>query len=280
MSSKQQSMDRQISKIKESYPAAVILQEADTGTKAGGRKEWDKIYKEGKPGDTIVFDSVLRMGRDVQETFRLYEEFCHRGIELVFLKEPHINTATYRKALQKSGFLGSADADELSKEVNRYRMALAKEQITLTFEQAEREAEELHRRTKEGIEAARRKGKQIGQKQGARLTTKKSMEAKEQIRKESRDFNGTLSDSDCMKLTGLARNTFYKYKRELKAEYETDPAAAKTTTGSKDDRAERTAVKRSAKIKADPKDQAAAKTGPEPADEPRRESAVLPYWIL
>ena len=64
----------------------------------------------------------------------------------------------------------------------------------------------------------RAEDKQIGQKQGAKLTTKKSIEAKKQIQKHSKDFNGTLSDVDCMKLIGLARNTFYKYKRELKAE--------------------------------------------------------------
>ena len=36
--------------------------------------------------------------------------------------------------------------------------------------------------------------------------------------KHSKDFNGTLDDGEVMKLTGLARNTYYKYKRELKAE--------------------------------------------------------------
>lgn len=53
-------------------------------------------------------------------------------------------------------------------------------------------------------------GKQIGQKQGAKLITKKSIEAKKQIQKHSKDFNGALSDSDCMKFIGLARNTFNK----------------------------------------------------------------------
>ena len=59
---------------------------------------------------------------------------------------------------------------------------------------------------------------QIGHKHGAKLTTKKSIEAKKQIQKHSQDFHGTLSDADCMKLIGLGRNTFDKYKRELKAE--------------------------------------------------------------
>jgi len=34
----------------------------------------------------------------------------------------------------------------------------------------------------------------------------------------SRDFNGTLSDAECMKLVGIARNTFYRYKKQLKNE--------------------------------------------------------------
>jgi DNA invertase Pin-like site-specific DNA recombinase len=77
----------------------------------------------------------------------------------------------------------------------------------------------LHQRTREGIQTARLNGKQIGQRQGAKLTTKKSITAKETILKHSKDFNGTLADTDVMKLTGLARNTFYKYKRELRQDF-------------------------------------------------------------
>ena len=36
--------------------------------------------------------------------------------------------------------------------------------------------------------------------------------------KHSRDFGGGLDDGELMKLAGLARNTYYKYKRELKEE--------------------------------------------------------------
>ena len=64
--------------------------------------------------------------------------------------------------------------------------------------------------------------KQIGGVSGKKLTTKKSIEKKAEILKHSVDFGGTLNDVDCMKLTGLSRNTFYKYKRELKAEAESE----------------------------------------------------------
>lgn len=217
ISTKQQSIERQIRNIKAEYETAVILTEAYSGTTTN-RPEWNKLYKKVKAGDTIVFDSVSRMSREADEGFSLYEDLFNRGIELVFLKEPHINTSTYKKALQNNIALTGTNVDFILEGVNKYLMALAKEQIKIAFEQSEKEVEDLHQRTKEGIETARLNGKQIGQKQGVKLTTKKSIEAKEMIVKHSKEFNGTLSDADCMKLIGLARNTFYKYKRELKAE--------------------------------------------------------------
>lgn len=217
VSTRQQSIDRQIRNIKGSYDEAVIIQEIYTGT-GQDRPEWDKLYKKVKTGDIIVFDSVLRMSRNADEGFCLYEKLFNKGIELVFLKEPHINTSTYKNALESNILMTRTNAEFVLESVNKYLTSLAKEQIRLAIEQSEKEAKELHQKTKEGIETARLNGKQIGQKQGAKLTTKKSIKAKKQIQEQSRDFNGTLSDADCMKLTGLARNTFYKYKRELKSE--------------------------------------------------------------
>lgn len=217
ISTKQQSIERQIRNIKAEYDKAVIITEAYSGTTMN-RPEWNKLYKKAMAGDTIVFDSVSRMSRDANEGFSLYEKLYNKGIELVFLKEPHINTATYKKALQNNISLTGTNVDYILEGVNKYLMALAKEQIKLAFEQSEKEVEDLHQRTREGIATARLNGKRIGQKQGAKLTTKKSIEAKRQIQKYSKDFEGQLSDADCMRIIGLARNTFYKYKREMKAE--------------------------------------------------------------
>ena len=210
-----QSIDRQIRNIKAIYPEAVIIEEVFTRTRLD-RKEWCKLMKQVKAGDTIIFDSVSRMSGNAEEGFTAYEELYNKGINLVFLKEPHINTDTYKQALQNNVALTGGTVDYILEGVNKYLLALAKEQIRLAFEQSENEVEDLHQRTKEGIETARLNGKQIGQKQGAKLTTKKSVAAKEIIQKHSKDFDGTLSDVDVMKLTGLARNTYYKYKAELK----------------------------------------------------------------
>ena len=217
ISTRQQSMERQIRNIKAEHEDAIIVTEVYTGTKLE-RPEWNKLYKKLKAGDTVVFDSVSRMSRNAEDGFALYEELYNKGIELVFLKEPHISTNTYKKALQNNIALTGTNVDFILEGINKYLLSLAKEQIRLAFEQSEKEVQDLHQRTKEGIETARLNGKQIGQKQGAKLTTKKSIEAKKLIQKHSKDFDGTLSDADCMKLIGLARNTYYKYKRELKEE--------------------------------------------------------------
>lgn len=217
----QQSIDRQIRNIKSAYPDAVIVQEAYTGTRLD-RPEWLKLYKNLKTGDMIVFDSVSRMSRNAEEGFELYENLYQNGVSLVFLKEPHINSDTYKKAVTNQIAMTGNKVDLILDGINQYLMELAKEQIRIAFDQAEKEVQDLHQRTKEGIETARLNGKQIGQLPGRKLNVKKAALAKEKIKKHSRDFGGMLSDVECMQLAGLSRNTYYKYKRELKAEGETN----------------------------------------------------------
>lgn len=224
ISTPQQSIDRQERNIKTKYPKAHISKEAYTGTKVEGRKELDKMLKAVRPGDTIVFDSVSRMSRNADEGIALYEQLFNKGIELVFLKEPLINTATYREALQKqiNVTVNTGDTatdtfiNTIIEALKRFQMDLAKKQIELAFAQAEKEVQDLHKRTAEGIQTARLNGKQIGQKQGAKLNVKKKAPAMELIKKYSKDFNGNLKDAEVMQLVKLARNTYYKYKRELR----------------------------------------------------------------
>ena len=220
---KSQSIDRQIRNIKETHPEAILLQESYTGTKVEGRREFERLLRIIQPGDRIIFDSVSRMSRNAEEGFALYHRLFQAGIELVFLKEPHINTETYRETAEKqiSAIRTGDDAtDELlaaiTAGINRYMLRLAEKQIQLAFDQAQKEVDDLHQRTREGIETARLQGKQIGGQKGRKLHVKKADQAKKLILKYSRDFNGTLTDGECMKLIGIARNTYYRYKALLR----------------------------------------------------------------
>lgn len=154
ISTAKQSIDRQIRNIKAEYPTAHIVQEAYTGTFIL-RPEWSKLYRILKFGDMVVFDSVSRMSRNAEEGFSLYEDLYNKGIRLVFLKEHHIDTETYKKALSGSVAMTGTNVDFILKGINEYLMALAKEQIKLAFEQSEKEVADLHQRTREGLVTAK-----------------------------------------------------------------------------------------------------------------------------
>lgn len=215
ISTRKQSIERQIRNIKSKYSDVIIVEEEYTGT-SSNRPEWNKLYRKLKSGDTVVFDSVSRMSRNADDGITLYMQMFDNGINLEFLKEPHINTDTYKSALSNSVQLIGDDVDDILIGVNNYLKKLAAKQIRIAFEQAEKEVEDLHQRTREGIQTARLNGKQIGMVKGTKYETKKSKEMKPLILKYSRDFNGSLTDKDCMKLLGIAYNSYYKYKKELR----------------------------------------------------------------
>lgn len=214
ISTPQQKIERQIANILRAYPEAIIIKEAYSG-RYMDRPEWTKLRKKLQPGDTVVFDEVSRMSRNAEEGADTYQELFENGIELRFLKEPHIDTATYRKALANLISMTGTNVDFILEGINKYLMALAKEQIRLAFGQAEKEVEFLRRRTAEGLRQAKANGSQIGAKAGSTFVTKKSVAAKELIAKHAKAFGGSLDDTEVMRLCGCSRNTYYKYKREI-----------------------------------------------------------------
>ncbi len=225
ISTKKQSIERQIRNIQSAFPDALIIQEAYTGTSIN-RPEWSKLHSKIRENDVIVFDSVSRMSRNASEGFALYKELFDRNIRLVFLKERHIDTDSYQEALNgivSQQFESGDDATDdlvnaIMSAVNRFMMNKVEQDIFKAFEQSEKEVADLRQRTREGIETARLNGKQIGTVKGTTHETQKSREKKPMIIKYSKDFDGGLSNLDCMKLIGLSNNTYYKYKRELMLE--------------------------------------------------------------
>lgn len=211
ISTKKQSIERQVRNIKDEEPKAIIIEEVYTGTTIS-RKQFNKLVNNLKVNDTIIFDSVSRMSRNAEEGVTIYKKLFKQGITLKFIKEPHINTDTYKKALSNNIELTNTNLDYILEGINKYLLSIAEEQIKIAFSQAEKEVNDLRQRTREGIETARINGKTIGLKVGSKLTTKKSIEAKKIIRKH---LQGELSNSEIMKIAGISRNSYYKYKKEI-----------------------------------------------------------------
>ncbi|MBE6775860.1 MAG: recombinase family protein [Ruminococcaceae bacterium] len=225
VSTKHQRITRQVTNITELYPEATIIKEFYTGT-TQNRPLWDKLVKQLATGDTIVFDSVSRMSRNAEEGFKDYKTLYESGINLIFINEPLINSSifdsTKNNLLEISVQTGNSAVDDYFKGnitlINNLLMSLAEEQIKSAFLQSEKEVTDLHTRISQGMRESKKKGNKIGLEKGTTLITDKSVKCKEIIKKHAQDFGGTLSDKEVMILCKVSRNSYYKYKRELKVQ--------------------------------------------------------------
>ena len=206
----------------------MIYQDRYTGTKMQ-RPNWKKLCKRLKTGDVIVFDSVSRMSRDAEEGVKAYMNLYDMGVSLFFIKEPMINTNTYRQALDNRIQIQTAGMDNktsnliegIENALNGFMRELAREQIVLAFQQAEKEVKDLQKRTSEGMKQAVEEGR-VGVHKGDKIITYKSLTAKLAIIKYSKAFEGILTDKDSIRLIvdersgrQISRKTYYKYKQEL-----------------------------------------------------------------
>ena len=223
ISTKKQSLDRQIENICKYEQKAEITRETYSGT-TSNRPEWqklkNKLIKFAASGDdiTIIFDSVSRMSRNAAEGVAEYMELYKAGINIVFLKEPYINTDVYKNSFGHIQTVGNEIADIYIQATNKVLEILATEQITKAFEQAEKEVRDLQQRTKEGMRASGAGEKISESKRGTKYFVKKADKAKDLIARHSKTFGGTLSDSEIIKLADISRNSYYKYKAEVKYE--------------------------------------------------------------
>ena len=217
VSTSHQRLLRQVNNILEKFPGAVIFKEFYTGTTMN-RPTWEKLIKQLKKGDTVVFDSVSRMSRNSEEGFKDYKKLYNLGIDLIFIKEPIINTdvfnSTKNNLLRVTVQTGNQAVDEYFKGnvdlINNLLMSLAEEQIKSAFEQSQKEVDDLHMRISEGLRERRRSGKTFGMKKGTKIITSKQMRCEEKIKKYCKDFDGCLNDGEVLKLCECSRNSFYK----------------------------------------------------------------------
>lgn len=235
VSTQTQRLDRQIRSIEEyagERKIEKIYKEKFTGTKLD-RPEFKRLLKVAKAGDTIIFDSVSRMSRTADEGYQLYMQLLNNGIELVFINEPHISTAYYKNMQAKKISIANSGKASVDKLINTVLEAITefqndetREKIKVSFEQSQKEVDDLHTRIAAGIKATKANNeslpesqrKQIGRIRGQKVETKKARDAKAKIRKMSKDFDGNMSDREILELLAISRNTYYKYKRQLQLE--------------------------------------------------------------
>lgn len=148
VSSKDQNEERQILNMRNiGIDDRDIFIDKKTGSNMK-RENYQIMKRMVRTGDTIVFDSLTRLGRtmnDILEEFKYYEE---KKINLEFLKEPFINV-TYN---------GNATNDVI-------QSAIQKATATILSAFAEKERQDIKQRQAEGIALAKAQGKHLGRPQ-------------------------------------------------------------------------------------------------------------------
>lgn len=225
VSTKQQKTQRQIDNIKTYSPEAKMYVEKQSGKDIDNRAVFRELLGKVKPGDTIIFDEVSRMSRNAEDGYNLYMQLMEQGINLVFLKERHIDTDEYKRRTQRHIEKIKSSDQKIDNLINgildlvaEFERENLKDNIKIAFEQAENERLLLIKRVTEGKDKSdKHQGRPAG---SLNKETEKAAKIKKMIREQSKDFEGKFTDAKIMNeyLPEVARNTYYKYKKELAAE--------------------------------------------------------------
>lgn len=203
-----------------------VFEDQFTGT-TQSRPGWQRLLRVVQSGDTIVFDEVSRMSRNAEEGFADYKRLYEMGVDLVFLKQPTLNTSVLRQT-QQIDLTGQEIADKYISTTNEVLWLLAENQIRTAFEASQKEVDFLHQRVSEGIRSAidkweedERAGtphdkRKPGRQAGTTFFTKKGQKALKLIWEKSKTFQGTETDENVISMTKLSRTHYYRLKKYLK----------------------------------------------------------------
>ena len=170
VSTEQQNLDRQLDML-EKYGVDYIYNEKMTGTKRN-RPELEKLLERLAGGDTVVVESLSRLGRSTKDLIWLMETFNTKGVNLVSLKESIDTNTSTGKLL-----------------------------FTLMSAIAQFERDVIADRTREGIASARARGRK-----GGRPKTNP-----EKLKMAVKLYNSKqYSIKEIEEMTGIKKDTLYR----------------------------------------------------------------------
>lgn len=171
----------------------------DASGKSFDRVSWKELEQDVQAGDTIVFKDICRFTRERDNGYKKYMELLSRGIELIFIDNPTLNTA-YIKAMQQS-------ADRMKHEniIGGMTLEFVIRLLLVTeLDKAEKERETTVKRIKDGIAASDKKS---GRKAGN--LDKLSPELESDIKMYL--VNRSVKQIDLINRYNISRNTLKKY---------------------------------------------------------------------
>ncbi|HDR7588812.1 integrase [Bacillus cereus] len=189
VSSKDQNEERQIQNMKDlGIEDRDIFIDKESG-KNMERENYQMLKRLVRTGDTIVFDSLTRLGRNMNDTLEEFRYYEKHKVNLQFIKEPYINV----------NYIGENTNDVI-------QSAIQKATLTILSAFAEKERIDIKQRQAEGIALARKQGKRLG---------RPPVEITEEFTDAYKEWkSGSITAVGAMKKYGIKRSSFYKLAKQ------------------------------------------------------------------
>lgn len=180
-----------------------LAKEDESGKSFENRKEWNKLEKLVKSGDTVVFKDISRFTREAEQGYNKYMELLEKGIELVFIDNPTVSTSYIKQLLNVAKNQNLVAKTSLESTIKLL--------LIVELDRVEQERKILIKRIKDGQLASDKKsGRPVG------ALDKMSEELKEDIKLFLNDR--TIKQVDLMEKHNISRNTLKKYVALIKEE--------------------------------------------------------------
>ncbi|MBO1578650.1 recombinase family protein [Bacillus sp. XF8] len=189
VSSKDQNEERQIQNMKNlGIEERDIFIDKESG-KNMERENYQMLKRLVRTGDTIVFDSLTRLGRNMNDTLEEFRYYEKHKVNLQFIKEPYINV----------NYTGESTNDVI-------QSAIQKATLTILSAFAEKERIDIKQRQAEGIALARKQGRRLG---------RPPVEITEEFTDAYKEWkSGSITAVGAMKKYGIKRSSFYKLAKQ------------------------------------------------------------------
>lgn len=186
VSTKEQNLDRQIDAVKEYCEDAKIFSDKQSG-KDFEREQYKKLKDKICPGDTLIINSIDRLGRNYEQIIQEWKWFRAIHVDIIVLDMPILNTKS-----QIQGLDGKFISDLV---------------LQILSYVAQKEREKIKERQAQGIAAAKIRGVQFGRPnhiitEDGRLILEKYC-------------RGKLPLQEAISEYGFSRGTFYKDLKQI-----------------------------------------------------------------
>mgnify|MGYP002526293576 CR=1 FL=1 len=189
----------------------LVFKEDQSGKTFKNRTQWKKLESIVQPGDCIVFKSIDRFTRNVDEGLDKYMDLMQKGVKLCLIDNPTLSTDYMKNLLN----IAENQEDRIAKESLTF---IARILLIAELDRAEKERQTISKRTKDGMAArkaeAEAAGKEwhAGRKPGQVDKMTPELEADIALYLADRYAKG----SDIMRKHHISRNTLKKYTEIVK----------------------------------------------------------------